>query len=304
MNKKAVILVFLAITFVLSGCIFGGESDEEKGTDLPENTGLMLSNFTSDFSELKTGQTTNLKLSMKNIGDKKAKNIKAKLYNVPFGDCSTCWNLLYSSPPCGNMGNQWSCPEDLPSSGSSLTQGETTVQWQVKTPDLDRGTSIPYEFYSRVYYHYKTSGTSQFTIMTGEEYQASESPSRSFPKVENSKGPLDISIKSKEPSVIYKGQEEVNFCVEVENKGEGTPYSNDAPTNQIESKDVGLVDLKIEFGDLGTKTKQVRLISDKGMYCTNFDTGSIPIRKTPTVTITADYGYYKDASINLDVSGR
>lgn len=304
MEKKALLLLFLALTFVLSGCIFGDGEDGDTDTESTIKKGLEVTNFTSDFTDLKTGQQTNLKLSMKNVGGKKAKDIRAKLYNVPFGECTTCWDLLYASPPCGGLGNKWGCPEDLSSSQNSLTEGESTVQWQVKTPDLDRGTSIPYEFYSRIYYMYETEGTSQFTIMTGEEYQSTDDPSRDYPEVDNSDGPIHISIKSKEPSVVYKGQENINFCVEVENVGEGTPYSNDAPVQQIDDKDVGQVDVSIEFGDMGESTEQVKIISDKGMFCKRFDVGNVEIRKTPTVTITAEYGYYKDSSLNLDVTGK
>lgn len=304
MEKKLLISVFLASLLIVSGCI-GGGGDKEEDKE-PEFIGLEVSSFTSNFNDLQAGQTTGLKLNIKNIGSRRAEDIRAKLYHVPFGDCSSCWEILSTSPSCSELGSYWSCPSNLapPDEETGFSGGKETIQWQVNAPDLQKGVNIPYKFYTRVYYNYKTISTTQFDIMTQERYNKKGSPSQGYPKADTSKGPLEVSIKSKEPAVIYQNQENIGFCVMLENKGEGTPFSNDVSPGEIETEDEGLIDLTVEFGNRGTQTDQVRIIKGEGMKCLSFDVSGIEISESVPITITANYGYYKDTSLSLNVEGR
>lgn len=311
MESLKYLAVFLGVLLISSGCIdtsslLGGGNQTE--TDQTTRQGLTVNQFGTEMVDIYPDKTVYLTLQLKNEGDMPAQATQAKLYNVRFTGCPTCWTIQSVDPSCNYGSYTWSCPGDIKAGRKSMDLPAVPQQlrWTLKSPrKLPPHTTIPYEFMSRIYYRYKTIAATQLTVMSARQYRKEEIASRSSPEVDNSDGPLKISVRTKQPVVVHEGRTKVNFCVLVENKGSGTPFAKDASYRDIREEDEGVVNLEFDFSGLNRKKySEVKLVSDKAIHCEELSISPVDIKQSVPITIKASYGYYQDSSASVTVGSQ
>lgn len=311
MDRLSYLAVLFGILLISTGCIdtsnlLGGTNENEtKTTGLQ---GLAVDKFGAEITDIYPDQSVYLTMQLKNKGEMEARDTQAKLYNIRFGGCPTCWTIQDVDPSCNYGSVTWSCPGDLKAGEKSvdLPAVPRQLRWNLRSPrDIPPHTTIPYEFMSRIYYRYKTIASTQLQVMSAKQYRKEEIATRKSPKVDNSDGPLRIRVRTKQPVVVHEDNTKVNFCVLVENVGSGTPFSKDVSYRNIRLEDEGIVDLEFDFSGLNRKTReQIKLVSDKQVQCEQISVGSVDIKQDVKVTIEASYGYYQDTTTSVSVGSQ
>lgn len=296
-SRSAIIL--LALIVAASGCVDSTQDSEASSS-------VSVESFEVVPNPVFSTQEVTARMRLKNTGEQTAEDVNVKLFNIPFGSVKKQeWegtrNIEFGSLRSAD-----------PENNIPATPKTQTVQLQ--PPELERGISIPYDIMARVSYDYSTKGITEIQLM-GEERFRSQSPGRSQPTVDNTAGPVQIGIRTRTPIVFYEGgSTSSDLCITVTNNGEGTTYLD----NQENTDKVSLT-LKspgsVQFRDtapnsekLGNPiTSEIDLISNQGLKCyrlEDFNFESTDIQKTLPITITADYGYFKETSQSVEVKGR
>lgn len=307
-SNKAV-LVLLALIVTVSGC-----ADNSNGSvTVSQTEGVSIQDFSAVPTQVFEGQTINLELQLKNNGGSHATDVVAKIYNVPFDSegANRAWKINNGDNKVNFDNLRAPNPEtDAPSISVPRT-------WSLTAPDLQQGVSIPYDFYTRVFYKYNTTGTTDVQIMSSQRYRE-EGASRTTPTIDNSGGPIQLDVKTRTPIIFFgDGGQRSELCVIVENAGTGTPFLPSAYKGgtdyQVNETNVDKVELSIETSGRvvsvveGAAPKKVSIIGGRGVECFTLDFNSFEnqqIQKTLPITLNAEYGYYKESSTSVTVKGR
>lgn len=303
-------LVILSLAIIVSGCASGEENTSE--VTVSQTSGVEITRFAASPSELFGGQKMNLELNLKNKGGQNAQNVKARLYNVPFSG-SRSWSI--------SSGNQKVSFDNLGAPDPDADTPSLTVPktWTLTAPTLQSGVTIPYDFFVRVFYKYETTGTTNIQVMSDERFRESGA-GRSKPTLDNSGGPIQMEVRTRTPIVFFSSSgsdstETSEFCVIVKNVGGGTPFHPTEGVNNgnyaVNDNNLDEVVLKVQSSgstvSFESTEKKVDLIGGRGVACytmkANF-VSSQDIQRTIPITMTAEYGYYKDSQTSVTVKGR
>lgn len=303
-NKAA--LVFLALIVTVSGCA----DNSNAGVSVSQTEGVAIQSFTATPSEVFENQMVTLELQLKNNGGSEAQNVQAKLYNVPFGGTNRAWKI--KSPSEGQKQvsfNKLRAP-DPDTDAPSISVPRT---WNIEAPNLDQGVTIPYDFYTRIFYNYKTTATTEIQVMSDQRFRE-QGATRTTPEVDNSGAPIQLDFKTRTPIVLFQDGQHADVCVIVENAGSGTPFSPEASYSNVNQSTVDKVKLNVQTsGTLIEKTETsgdelVSMVGGRGVKCFTLDINNNQIdqkiQQTVPITITAEYGYYQESSTSVTVKGR
>ncbi|MFB6145744.1 MAG: hypothetical protein ABEJ99_04550 [Candidatus Nanohaloarchaea archaeon] len=312
-NRKA--LIFISLVIIASGCTGGGN------TTKTSSSSISVLNFSAFPQSVYSNQQERLTLEVKNTGDRDAKNVAARLFNVPFTG-ENKWDINQGSTT-EYLGTMKAAEPD-----NNLPARSHTISWSMEAPGLQDGVSIPYNFMSRIFYKYSTLGKSEITLMSQDRFRESGKVGR--PTLDNSAGPIQMQIRTEEPIVFYPSESDrtTEMCVIVKNTGSGTAflhsdaYKPDAERKyDVKSDNLNKIKLKVfnqgrisfeaidqQNSDLPDNVGVVDLIrGGSGIQCfkihaNNWETTSGP-QETIPITMTATYGYYKDTSTSVMVKG-
>lgn len=307
-KKAGLTILFLAV--IVSGCA-GGEGDTGEVT-ISQTQGVSITSFMASPGELFGGQKTNLELNLKNVGGQTAENVKARLYNVPF-DGARSWTISNGNQ---NVDFDSLRAPDPETDAPSITIPKT---WTLTAPSLQEGVTVPYDFFVRVFYTYKTTGTTNVQVMSDERFRESGA-GRDKPSIDNSGGPIQLEVRTMTPIVFFSSSggdatETTDFCVIVKNVGSGTPFH---PTDGMNDgsytvNDENLDEVTLSVQSSGStvtfeNTEQdVELIGGRGVACYTMNANFVSsqdIQRTVPITLTAEYGYYSDSQTSITVKGR
>lgn len=289
-------LVLLSLVVLASGC-----AHTTTGTDAPSTQAIEAVNFTAIPDTVFEGQEPTLRLTLKNTGSFKATNVRAMLFNVPFGQPSQReWGIDSRKIDFGTIR-----PADE-EAGLPAVPKERTVT--VTPPDLSDGETIPYDFMARIFFNYRSRATTEIILM-GQKRFRKTGRERSQPTMENSDGPIQMEVRTRTPIVFYgDGTTSSNLCLIVKNAGDGTPTWPGKPglENEIELriKSPGNINFKA-IGD--NQPNKVELVGKRGIKCyklEEFNFQSTDIQRTIPITFDALYGYKKQTQTSITVKGR
>lgn len=296
-------LVLLVIIAIASGCVDGGT---DSGVEISQTSGVNIESFTASPTEIYSGQPSTLELRLKNNGGQEARDVEAKLYNIPLED-DRSWNIA-SGEQTLEFNNLRPANPDTETPSREVSQ-----VWTLEAPEIDSNQRIPYTVNTRIFYKYSTEGVTDIKVMTGQEFRESNDET-SRPTLDNSGGPIQLEVRTRSPVVFYDDSEsmQTNFCVIVSNEGSGTPFLSSADYSEAtESKNQRKVKLNIQASgnqiSFGQNEKTVEIIGKEGQTCFTMNAEGISgseIQKTVPVTLEADYGYYLDSGESLTVRGR
>jgi hypothetical protein len=314
------LLILLVFIVILSGCTFPGGGG---GAQTVSGNGIVITKFSPDFSEIRSGEPIMLTLSIQNVGGAIANNIVAQI----FGGVSsgTGWVFDADTPATKAL-----TPSSLrPADPVNNLPGESLdYVWRVTSPaGLKVKTS--YDAGIRVYYIYNTSAIATVRFYTNSylkslpqtQYQ-SLIKSAGVISQASSAGPISISFSTgARPLVIY-GTPGETYALQItfNNVGSGNaidPTSTPWPNSEYRNlyyitytlKTNGLI-LNCPKQD-GTQTGDTTSFSDKillaggklkTVFCTIKSPGSAVINSQDyTINVEASYGYFVESKATINV---
>lgn len=304
-NKN--ILVILSLVVIASGCSHTASTSSTATSD-----SVTIQNFSAFPNDVLNNQQVRLTLTMINDGEGTAKNVQARLFNVPFsGDNS--WKGLDSRTK--DFGNLQPADDE-----NNLPARESTKYWSLEAPNLEDGVTIPYQFMTEIFYKYDTSGTTSVTLMDQQRFRE-EGGGASRPTLDTTSGPVQMEVRTRSPIVFYPGDEgsrDTEMCVIVTNEGTGTPFWHDRAyengnydvdeeeTNKVKLRVQNQGRINFDAGD-GSNTQIVDIFGNRGIGCfsinvDNWNEGVGPQEEVPIV-LEAEYGYSKETSTSVTVTG-
>lgn len=299
MPMREIILALILISIILiSGCV---KKSDESNKEIILKDGLKILKFAPDNDVVDSNQNLFIEITLKNLGESKARDVKVKLYNPPFGDCPGCWEILSNTPSCGLLSNQWICLSDFlpPDPVTEYDGDEKTGTWTLKAPSLPPNRNLDVKFFARIHYKYETIATTQLELINRREI-GSNKISSSVIELDNSGGPVAFKSEIKTPVLVSDNQNSINFCLTAENTGKGKVYDPEKGIDYSQ-EDLGKLKIRVTFEGLGiTKEKNVRI---REKVCFDFNPGNVDIRKTIPITITGTYNYYEDVNFDVKVRG-
>jgi len=178
-------LPVIAVLVAASGCTIPGIGG---GGTTGLGKGVVITEFTSDFPSVQSGDYVTLMLKAQNQGEVKAFNAQAELTGI---DVSQWGGTFGTGFTTGNLGDM------LPYDKETSTPGtERTKQWRLTAPSQPKGINTPYTAIVKVSYDYKTSAQKMVTIVDEAELRRilQSGGSLSGQVATYSSGPLSIEI--------------------------------------------------------------------------------------------------------------
>ncbi len=198
--KRISVVCALAIVIIFAGCLGSGEKKE------PTGVGLYISDFHAPV-EVDAGDQFDVDLIVQNIGDQKAENINAELFQTSGIKILTAQTQTEQSlqPPKQETG---------------IGGDEKVFTWLLEAPSV-RNTETK-SLQARITYDYTSTASSNLYVVSKREFD--EKGARSFQTYsESSAGPVALGIipmpAFKVPPGGTLANVEINF--EIENTGSG-----------------------------------------------------------------------------------
>lgn len=314
LDRSYIVMALLASVVIASGC---AGSDTESDYEVSQTKGVVIESFSADPSEVFEGQPVRMRMQVQNIGEREASELKATISNPPGLETGENGERSWGGPSGDIVRPQTTGSATLrpPSPDTERAGQKRNLRWSLTAPELSEGVSIPYTFDARLGYRYSTKGITNIEIMDSEEFRQSDAQ-LSVPTVDNSGGPIQLSVSTSSP-IIFEGSDITkDLCVKAENTGSGTPIHLDSGsllnpseehTNKIEV-DVSLTGSKIALDESGNteKTKDIILYEGgEGAKCFKLKPQeTTDFRTTVPVEITANYGYMQETQTSVKVNGR
>ncbi|MFB6208215.1 MAG: hypothetical protein ABEJ69_02605 [Candidatus Nanohaloarchaea archaeon] len=305
-NKLAFAIIGLVL--IVSGCTSNNQDSSQ--VTISQEKGVVIQSFSSPRPNVRPDQKTGLQLTIQNKGGAVAKDVRAKIYNIPKGGdgwtTTDSWSMLIDSQ----------LKPANPSTGRQAR--ELPVQWQITAPNMDTSVPVPYDFDLKLYYDYSTEGVTRVQAMGKSTFDDS-GVSFSLPAVDNTGGPVQLSATTQTPLVFFEddaSSKTEDFCVKAENVGGGTvlhPYAKNG-NSYIEKSDfkdklsVTVKTLGQDFGfgddDIGGPKNITMIDGNSGHTCFSLKVMKITdeeMKTTVPIKINADYNYFDTSSTRLTV---
>ena len=307
---------FVALAVAATGCVGGGTSGGSSGETGSASSGVVVDSFQASQSSVPSDQRVQLRLRLLNQGESGAGNVYARVSGPPLGDNGrTVWKPVSGesmSPEYRTMefGTLREAREGTPPVPKVRDIG-------LQSPGLREGRDISYTFNSKVYYYYSNSGTFDLTVMGESRYEDAQG---SGSKVENSQGPVKLSVSTDTPLPVYdSGEVTKKICLVAENVGRGEVF---APSARPESASFDPGDIRdakdqivlriddlggVEFSpvDSSGDSQTVSMQQGRGIGCFQMELSNIgpATERTLPVKMTALYGYTGSGSTQVSVRG-
>lgn len=288
-SSRKITLLLLIATVAVSGCT----QNDGATVETTQNTGVTIDRFSTFPSSVLGGSEVQLRIGVQNTGGADAEQVSMQLFNLP-----ETWRGSDKRISFGTL-----APPNPEDSIPSVPRERTVT---LGAPDLERSIKIPYEVNGRLSYEYETTGVSQIELMSFDRFRQTER-NREDVSVENTGGPIQLDIRTRSPIVFYSDDNSASrLCVIVRNTGDGTAYlpsSSDDGLDQVELS----VKSSGEFGLEPVEDSVAQLVEGRGVQCyrfTGLSEDDASIQTTVPVRITASYGYYKEVSSEVTVTGK
>jgi hypothetical protein len=308
---------FVAVAVAATGCVGGsGPGGGSSGETGSASSGVVVDSFQASQTSVPSDQRVQLRLRLLNQGESGASNVYARVSGPPLGDSGrTVWKPV--------SGESMS-PEYRTMEFGTLREGREGTppvpkvrDIGLQSPGLREGRDISYTFNSKVYYYYSNSGTFDLTVMGESRYEDAQG---SGSRVENSQGPVKLSVSTDTPVPVYdSGEVTKKICLVAENVGRGEVF---APSSRPESASFDPGDIRdakdqivlriddlggVEFSpvDSSGDSQTISMQQGRGIGCFQMELSNIgpATERTLPVKMTALYGYTGSGSTQVSVRG-
>ncbi len=332
MNKSLLLVLPLMATVLVAGCVDLGDWGGGDIVTGGEGDGITVVSFSADQDSVQEGKSVRINLDLENHGNYEVGSGYGIVYLtgsnlVKDATSDSNWNLT-----SGNIIQNFSKTLKPADPARDIPPTRATLRWTISAPkDLSRGQEKTDSFIARTYYNYRTSGTGTIWVYSEAEEIAARDRDEELPKssLTTTQGPLGLSMSvAPDPVVISSDEEIFTLYITLNNNGGGTIFNNTNRENIDYTKgtDLNSQDLNIEETFLNVPIIGIDgiedLIVDSSCYLsrdnleliggstvtlacdvrvTDSDVG---VKKGFPITITADYGYYKDNTLEIKAVGK
>jgi len=174
------LVLVLAAVMLVSGCVAPGPT-------VGVGAGVVITDWTPDFSEVKSGDQVQLKLRVQNQGTVKAENVRAEITGITLED----WNAgFFETEDLGDL---------IAADPETNTPGQSRSKtWNLRAPQLAKGIEFTYEPVVKVSYDYSTIARKPITLVDVDELRRIKQQGKSLPSksTQYSAGPLSVEVKT------------------------------------------------------------------------------------------------------------
>ena len=293
MKKYAPFLLLIFFVF-LSGCTMLGQK-QPGGEEQPgQAIGVIIKSFRPDVSEIFSGDSVTFTVTVENVGEEDAENVRAKLIGL-----GTDWSGDIVDDPVKDIG-------DLPKKIEGSVGGAGDAQWDVTSPS-DLKVDNTYTAGVIVYYEYKSTAhgklkvISQNYIRTKPEEASQIYQSSGVEEFAITKAPIEISLAgAARPFVYRESDQEASVSVQLKNIGQGYPYWEKQGDRKVNVEKITINGEEC----LGKSFPQVVTIPIRGSYKTitcKFRVPEISEYTTIPIEVELSYNYYVESSSSIKV---
>lgn len=205
MKTQKIFLALSALILVIaaSGCL--GSSQNIRGSP-GAFPGLVITQFTSDYTNMDAGEKTSVEVDFQNVGEETASGITGI--------------LIRKGAFLVDPNTPQTAATDLEPPITETPSGDAFV-WQLTAPDVTQGRTE--DIQARIYYDYKSQGFGTINFVPRDIIR--EKGEEAFP-IDSTvgMGPLDITIVANQPYIIRDSSVTdavVRLTVTIDNVGEG-----------------------------------------------------------------------------------
>lgn len=288
-KRSKAALGLIALVVLASGCTQGSSSVETTQT-----SAVQISEFSALPNTAYGGDTVRVTGTVKNTGGGTAESTSIQIFNLP-----SSWSNSNARMDFGSLR-----PPDPEAEIPSVSKSRTV---ELGAPSMEDRSVIPVDINGRLTFDYETTGTANMQLMSRQRFRQQDA-SISQPSLTNTGGPIQLSVKTRTPIIVYpNGDTASRFCIIVQNTEDGTPYTGSSPSNLDTNNRVELR-LEEQSNDINLQrdfSNPVRLEDGQGVGCWRFGSVNNPgdIQTTVPVQVTADYGYMKETSTGITLRG-
>jgi len=293
--KKLLSLLSLILIVSLSGCTyFGLEEITGQRPTIDEDglaTGVIIKSFGPDIPEIYSEDSVTFTVTVENVGEEDALNVKAKLFGL-----GSDWSWTTGKQTIGDGTLLKSVSEE------GLPGGIADYQWDVESP-LNLKVDNTYTAGVRVYYSYKTTAYGTLKVYNYNYLRAN--PERSDEVMKSSgiasfdvtKAPVTVSLRGAARPYIYRTSGQTgSITIMIEKIGRGHQYSTSEDDRTV------TID-KIKVGDTTCKSSATAKLptgGEKSVSCT-FTLPEVDEFTTIPVEVELSYNYFVDGSAKIKV---
>jgi hypothetical protein len=287
MKKLALLLMIITIVF-LAGCI--GQK-EEKITGVA--TGVIIKSFAPDISEVFSGDPVTLSLSVENVGEEDAKDIRATLFGL-----GTDWGGESGQKPVADF-LQKSQPQ------YKIPGGVGDVQWDVTSPS---GLKVDNTYTAgvRVVYGYKTTAIGTIKVYNSDYLRARPEEAEKILKSSGiasfsvTKAPITVSLLGVARPLIYRPPaQNATVTIQISDIGQGDPYNTTPGDMNVTIDDVTVNKERCKDQTFPQTVKLPR-VGAKSISC-KFTLPEVSEYTTIPVEVALSYRYFVDGSTSIKV---
>lgn len=323
--NKSILLATIAVLLV-AGCT--GPSGiqwpiQQVTPTLIGGAGMVIADFSPYQTEVKSGQTDRILVTVSNKGSHSVPDAESLVYltgsavNLTTGaDQTLYWTSTTETSLIKKLGKEMKPADPI----NDIPADEKQISWSLKAPNISTREKKDYLFIGRVYYDYQTKVSGDIWIYSDTEADAAKAASKTLNKAtfSSTSGPVAITAKlTQDPVVLYSGDNSITLSLKVGSVGGGvlykkgaiSDYSTTNPDNlNLTSEQINRVTIGIKLAGTSLTndcTGEKELIGGKELPLTCELTVSRPATfQSLPIEITADYGYFVERSAMVTVSGR
>jgi len=314
--KKILILTLVAIVLV-AGCIDLGGDTVETST----GKGVEIIDFAPNQPDVYAGRSTRILMSIENQGG----------YNVPKEASLVLLTGGTDWEPVSGQSYAQELKADLNAADPQREKpaGKQLYSWSLTAPPLPSGQSRSDRFTGRIYYDYQTRANGHIWIYPEAEAMAMRDKGETLEQSSFSitTGPVGMDVYvMPDPVTVIDSGEVFSLNVELKNNGGGVVYKPDTASfvkgYKLTEDDYNIMDVEIILpkgkdangnevdllkfmNDDDSCLNDIEMISGSAsIICDLVVNEDVSVKRGYSMTIIANYGYYKDQETIVNVVGK
>lgn len=284
-SSKPVLLLSLIVIVLISGCT----------STIPSGNGIIVETFEPDFTNIFSNEEVTFNIRIRNVGSVDAENTVVKMIGLDewsndawVGDnCGNGKNLLAGQPTFGTPGESRTC------------------LYRIKAPKVPQGISVPYQPTVRISYNYNSNILKTITIGSQDELKRIENGGGALPSEITSvtSSPVSLNVITQGPIRVFDGSVKFPIQITIKNVGGGVVCGD----NCINSNNWNKINIKTMISDeeiSDCTVKEMNLFKGQSNTVTCYLTVTEPETgiAQKTISVSADYNYFYDATTSVTVN--
>lgn len=292
-RTRYVLAGMLVATILVAGCLGSDDDPAPVNNTTQQVSPTMDDGVTTSFSSVSSvyteGEPIVLELDLENTGERRATNIRHRLYGASF--------VARQDPAFAGKDSLRGVHVGQNQEGES-----TQVRWQIDNPvDRESGvTTDPIPAGVRVKYNYRTKASATFTVVPEQRFDGESSPVQT----ERTAGPIDVAIDLETPKDIWQqdsGASEFHIPIEITNVGDGQVANLNQEYQDVQILDAGFA--HAQNAEVDCQQSSVMLFEGTRRFTCNARVPSDVFQQQLTFELELAYSYFEQDETSFRVEG-